>query len=832
MRAKTRMIAAVLVVAWLLAVAVGRATGQPSGSGTPKAPVSLAASVSVVKPGDAFEVALVFEVADGWHIYWKNPGDSGAPPQVAWRLPEGFTAGDLRFPPPHRMESGPEDFRLVTYALEGQVVLLATMTAPASLPPSGTVTIGAEVTTLVCREQCLMERAQVAATLPVASASVDVQPANAELFENARKLIPPEDGKGGFVTVAAAAAVESTEIGGEFELAVNLDIRSGFHIQSHRPYIPGLIATEVIYEPTPGVEFGTPVYPQPKERYDRVLRAKISEFADRVAVRIPVTVTPEAVGTSLPLAGIVTVQACDEKSGRCYPPETVGWSTSVALTGAPPAPAGVASSEPGGGQPAAPQEAAGTGTKGVSSSPPSAAAAPAAEEESLSLPAMLVLALLGGVILNVMPCVWPVISIKILSFVQQAHDDPKRTLRLGALFALGILVSFWILGLVAVGARTAVGGPTWGTQFAHPAFVVAITVILFVFGMSLFGVFEVNLPGAAAGKLSAATTREGYAGSFLKGMLATVLATPCTAPLLGPAIAFAFTQSAAVIMLAMTAIGLGMSLPYVILAAKPAWLGFLPRPGPWMETFKQFTGFLMMGVVVALLWVLGKLTGASGVVAMTAFLTVLGLACWIYGNIKMTWSTTARLSGAATALAVAVFGGWLAGSYLYTPPADTPVVAMGEGGLPVVPSAADWQDDTPWLPQAPGLHERLAAAGHTVFVNYTAAWCTKCIIQKKTVLETDPVRERMRDLGVVPVKADFTAKPDWMAEELKSYGAAGVPLNVILPAGRPHEPIVLPESIGKDLVLEKLSQAGPSEPADAPTRLTSREPQFARTPPG
>ena len=759
--------AAVAATVW-----AGTLRAAPPGASPPKAAVRLVPSVSAVAPEASFDVAIAYELADDWHIYWKNPGMSGGPPRVEWRLPQGFRAGELRFPAPYRLESGPSDFKIVTYVHEGEPVLLATLTAPGDLGPGSRVTIAAKVTTLVCKDKCIAESQPVSFELPAVADASSVQPANKELFERAARQIPPASGRGKFISVAASPSVESVRIGGRFEVSVTVDIKPGYHVQSNRPYIAGLIPTEAIPEPATGAGFDKPVYPEAKVMIDKRLGMKLSEFHGRPVIRIPVEVTEEAVGGPLELAGIVIAQACDDRTGRCFAPETVAWSASVALVGAPPA--AVASSDDGiGGEFAEP---------------------PPATESSMSLPVMLLLALLGGVILNVMPCVWPVVSIKILSFVQQAHDDPKRVLRLGLLFALGILVSFWLLGLVAVAAKAAAGGATWGTQFSNPSFVVAMIVILYVFGLSLFGVFEINLPGAAAGTLSAATTREGYAGSFVKGMLATVLATPCTAPLLGPAIAVAFTQSSAVIMAAMTAIGLGMSLPYVLLAARPAWLRFLPKPGPWMDSFKQFTGFLLMGVVVGLLYVLGDLLGKEGLVATIAFLTFLGLACWVYGKINLLWGAAARVLTSVGVVVIAVLGGWFA-YFIYSP------------------------GEVAWIPHRRGLHRQLAAEGRTVFVNYTATWCTKCWVEKITVLDTDAVQDKMRELGVVPIKADFTRRPDWMAEELKAYGRAGVPLDVILPAGKPDEPIILPELLTKGIVLEKLEEAGPSRAA--PTGLAS-----------
>lgn len=800
---RTRRFAVGMATASVTAsVWAGTLRAAPPGASPPKAAVGLVPSVSAVAPGASFDVAVAYELADDWHIYWKNPGMSGGPPRVEWRLPQGFRAGELRFPAPYRLESGPSDFKIVTYVHEGKPVLLATLTAPGDLAPGSRVTIAAKVTTLVCKDKCITESQSLSFELPAVADVSSVEPANKELFERAAERIPPANGRGKFITVAASPSVESVRMGGRFEVSVTVDIKPGYHVQSNRPYIAGLIPTEAIPEPAIGAGFDKPVYPEAKVTIDKRLGMKLSEFHGRPVIRIPVEVTEEAVGGSLELAGIVIAQACEDRTGRCFAPETVAWSANVALVDAPPA--AVASSDDGlGGEFAEP---------------------PAATDSSMSLPVMLLFALLGGVILNITPCVLPVISIKVLSFVQQAHDDPRRVLRLGLLFGVGILVSFWLLGVFVVATKAAaakagVGGATWGAWFSYPEFVIAMIVILFIFGLSLFGVFDINLPGSAAAKLSAASMREGYAGAYLKGMLATALATPCTAPLLGTAIAVAFTQSNVVIMLAMTAIGVGMALPHVLLAARPAWMRFLPKPGPWMESFKQFMGFLLMGTVIWFLWVLRDLMGADGVVATGAFLTFLGLACWVYGKINLTWSAAAKSVGTAAVVAIALLGGWFAYGWMYSPPEAFGQFGSSEGGLPRLPGPTDWNGKTPWVHHRPGLHQKLATRGHTVFINYTATWCLKCQIEKKTVLEADVIHGKMRELGVVPIKADFTRRPDWIAEEMGTYGRNALPLNVILPAGKPDQPIILPELLTKRTVLEKLEEAGPSRAA--PTGLAS-----------
>jgi thiol:disulfide interchange protein DsbD len=241
-------------------------------------------------------------------------------------------------------------------------------------------------------------------------------------------------------------------------------------------------------------------------------------------------------------------------------------------------------------------------------------------------------AIVGGVILNVMPCVLPVISLKILGFVSKADEDPAKIFRLGLTFAAGVLVSFMVLASAVIALKSAGEHIGWGFQFQNPAFVAGLAVVVFMFALSLLGVFEVGATTALVGLGLAAADRKEHADAFFHGILTTVLATPCTAPMLGTAIAFAFAQPAAIILLIFFAVGVGLALPYVLLSMHPAWLKYVPRPGVWMDTFKQGMGFLLLATLVWLLFVFGAQTGSDGLVWMLAFLLVIGFFCWMHGR--------------------------------------------------------------------------------------------------------------------------------------------------------------------------------------------------------
>jgi thiol:disulfide interchange protein DsbD len=410
------------------------------------------------------------------------------------------------------------------------------------------------------------------------------------------------------------------------------------------------------------------------------------------------------------------------------------------------------------------------------------------------LAVVLVLAFLAGLILNVMPCVLPVISLKVLGFVRQGGEDRGRIARLGLTFAAGVLASFAALG-GAVIALDALGAQVgWGFQFQEPRFVILMAAVVFAFGLSLFGVYEIRLPGRAATGLDALARREGYGGAFMNGVLATALATPCTAPFLGTALGFAFAQPPAWIMAFFLTIGAGLAAPYVALSLHPAWLRRLPKPGAWMDTFKQAMGLLLMATLVWLLWVLGRQTGAEGIAAALAFLLALGTGCWLMGM-------SGRRGGlrALAALALALGGYWffperhlrVGGA---APPAQSSGASQSDGGIA-------------WEPFDVRRVEELAAQGRMVFIDFTADWCTTCKVNEKLALETEAVRAAFARHRVAAVKADWTRRDPAIGAVLAQFGRSGVPLYVILPPGRASQPAVLPEAITQGIVTQALDEA-------------------------
>ncbi len=405
------------------------------------------------------------------------------------------------------------------------------------------------------------------------------------------------------------------------------------------------------------------------------------------------------------------------------------------------------------------------------------------------LAAYLFFGFLGGLILNLMPCVLPVISLKIFGFVQHAGQSRRRIFQSGLFFAAGIFAWFVGLALVLIFLRHAGHQITWALQFTNPYFVLGMSGVVLVFALNLLGVFEISLPQAINRGLLGATASEGFGASFFQGVFATVLATPCTAPFLGTALGFAFTQTAPVILAMFVAIAAGMSAPYVILCAQPAWLRLLPKPGSWMLHVKQLMGFLLLATLIFLLYVLGAQRGLEALTWASAFLLVVSLVCWMQGVFVV--PTASRLSRAWAFGLMVVF--LVAGGYYF--------IGNKFASSTLSPSvsalAGDWQAFTP---------ERLQTEleqGHVVFVDFTAAWCITCKFNEASVLESASVRDAFRAHSVTKLRADWTNGDPVITKLLQHFGRPGVPLYVLYP-GKDIEPIVFPELLTKGMVLDKL----------------------------
>ncbi|MEO7318559.1 MAG: thioredoxin family protein, partial [Chthoniobacteraceae bacterium] len=378
-----------------------------------------------------------------------------------------------------------------------------------------------------------------------------------------------------------------------------------------------------------------------------------------------------------------------------------------------------------------------------------------------------------------------VIALKIFGFVSQAGEQPRRVFHLGLAFAAGVLVFFLALAAIAVGLRSAGHGFFWGMQFSDPRLLIGLISLVVLFAMSMFGTFDITLGGTAENTIGKLASRDGFGGAFVHGLFTTLLGTSCTAPFVGPVLGFAVTQPPAIIFSIFATMAVGMSLPYVLLTWQPAWMRFLPKPGVWMERFKQLMGFVLLAVVVWLLGVVGSTRGASAMTATAWFLTILALAGWIFGAGQRRWW--------AVILAVMVA---TAGGKFFLPDAmrKAPLVTkeIKANSVGIV-----WE---------PFSEERLAEARKAgpVFIDFTADWCPNCKTNEALVINTKAVADVFKAKKVTTLVADWTDFDPAITAKIKGFQRIGVPVYVYYLPGSP-DPIVLPEILTQSILLRPLA---------------------------
>ncbi|MEY4386646.1 MAG: hypothetical protein RLY20_1929 [Verrucomicrobiota bacterium] len=686
-------------------------------------------SVESAKPGDTITAAVRLRSAPKWHIYWKNPGDSGMATAIKWQLPAGVTAGEILWPAPERLEAE----GLTTFIFENETTLLIPLKLDAGLE-SGPLELKAKVSWLECFETCLPGDAIVTATLAVAT---ETRPAtaNAAIIEAAHGKLP-KDGS----MLGVSSTWEETTTNTTRNLLVEWKVKSA--------------ATEVDFFPDASDDFEVSLKPE-----------RLPVDASRVALRLPVK--KSAASWPENISGVVAQKVNGQKQTF----EVTFMPTAAAV-------------------PTAPHAA--TSVAGPAKSAPSAPT----QKTSPGLVLNLLLALLGGLILNLMPCVLPILSLKVLSIVNQ-HGAPASHARTHALvYTLGVLVSFWALAGLVIAGRLA----SWGEQFQDPRFVVIMTVLMTLVALNLFGLFEFVLPGGTTNKATELAGREGFSGAFFNGILAVVLGASCVAPVLAAAVGWAISQPPAVIVLAFSMIGLGLALPFVLLSFFPALQKMLPRPGAWMGKFKTAMGFPMLATAAWLLSQTADHFGNSGPLWVGLFLVFLALALWIYGEFNQRGSKRRGLAAIiAVVIAVAAYG-WTLEKQLHW--RNPPSIVTG------VPTAATGASDSiAWQPWSAEAVAKARADGRPVLVDFTANWCLTCQLNKKTSLEIDPVRAKLKAVNAVTLIGDYTRKNPDITAELKRFERAGVPLVLVYPKDAAQPPELLPTVLTPDIVLKALDAA-------------------------
>lgn len=494
-----------------------------------------------------------------------------------------------------------------------------------------------------------------------------------------------------------------------------------------------------------------PVVPEGKVKVDEYF-GKVQVYHNSVDVTLPDVPARD----QLRLA--VTSQGCAD-AGLCYPPHTEYFQLDGGKLTA------VKTGQPG-------QSSAGGGNKAQMSTP--AASTPSGGPTHILY--MMLLAMLGGTILNLMPCVFPVLSLKVLGF---ANDKGHSPVVHGLTYSAGVVASFVAVAAVLVSLKAAGEAVGWGFHLQSPWFVAALCYLFFAMGLSLSGFVEfgsqwMNL----GGKL---TARSGYESSFFTGVLATVVASPCTAPFMGTALGFAVTQPTAIALLVFAALGVGMALPVLILSCSPALLKHIPKPGPWMDTLKQVLAYPLFLTAIWLSWVVGNQTGVNGMAALLIGCLLIVFAIWLWRG------KTLQRSIGATCAAIALA---LLATPLFTP-ADNAAAAEGEN----------------WQAYSPELLKQLRDEGKPVFVNITADWCITCLTNEKVTLSSDAVQQSMQRSGVTYLKGDWTNYDPRITALLSQYGRTGIPLYLVFPAGHAEHAQVLPQILTVSTVVDALDAA-------------------------
>lgn len=812
--------------------------------------VELRTEMMSIPAGGATAVALHLVMPDHWYTYWENPGQAGMPTSIEWSLPEGFQSDPLQWPVPSRFGEG----EFTTYGYSGTADLLTRISVNQSVPP-GSYTLNASVSWLECDELCIPGQTQVQAQIQVAPGD-PVASANPDYW-----------------VLAKSKLIGNTSLQGQVEWLAIEESKREFLASIHLP-------DDITDRWKP--DFFPAASPQFDTTMDHLTRKMVpGELLIKGSIYNYESQWPEALSGLLVLhftdSGIhpqgysvqllpgsieqsfSAAQSVEQKAFSN--PITSGilgnspWSTS----GFPPpvAPPTPAAPDKAVSVVAPDNDTADSIPNPIVSRTDSAPVPPTTNvpqvesavevaplpRASSGIPTSLafVFAFLGGIILNFMPCVLPVVFLKIMSFVKLRESEPRKIRSYGIFYLLGVLACYLVLALILIGLRASGKQMGFGFQFTSPYFVLALTVLTTLIALNLFGVFEIILGGkttTAAGKLS---TQSGNMGAFWGGCFTTLLGTPCMAPGISAAAGVALstdTPPLLMILLFLT-MGVGLALPYVLASFIPGFIRILPKPGNWMHYFKVSMGFPMAAASIWLLTLNEIHYGKSGILWVGMFLVAVSLLVWVYGNFiqkatrgqGMAWfvisagvlatytfilegnldwrhpsGSEASTSSISTQSSVP-FDQLMASAGIQPDQAD-PAVKMVLEKLAAsynkpsqsADESLNWQ---PWSLEAIQLAQ---SQGRPVFVDFTATWCINCKENKKRAIDIDETRSRLQQMNAVLLKADYTRQPEHITRELQKFGRAGVPLNLIYPADPTREPIVLPTKLTRENVLGALDK--------------------------
>ncbi len=564
-------------------------------------------------------------------------------------------------------------------------------------------------------------------------------------------------------TLEVLADATAHEPGSTVRLAARVKVDKGWHVNSNTPSFDWLIPTELHYELPEG--FGEPRLEYPDHQIQKFEFADepIAVYDGRVTIRAEFELPADLAEGPLEIPARLRYQACDHES--CLPPTNANAIVELVVGS--------------GGRPANEKYFAAAGV--------SAAGAPSeAAGSSVSFAGILLFAVMGGLLLNAMPCVLPVLSLKIFGLVKSAGKGRSHVVA-GCLGTTGgILLSFWALAGIAVGAKVAGEAVGWGMQFQHPGFVTFLAVVVVLFSLNMWGLFEIQLPHRLA-QVGGSGRREGMAGHFVSGMFATLMATPCSAPFLGTAVGFALAQSPVVIFAIFTAIGVGLALPYLLLAVFPKAGGWLPKPGAWMVTFRGIMGFLLAAAAIWLFYVLAAQVSSESLAYIQLAILALALCTWLFSHAER--APLRRRFASLGIVAAAIFAIVLA--------INSPSPAMANE------KSSDYYE---WIEWDEAQAQGLSNEGRFVFIDFTADWCFTCKTNENLVIETPEIAAAFEKHGVLTMKADWTQPDEEIAAFLGRYGKSAVPFYLLYRPGQ--EPHVFSEILTKRQILSALGESG------------------------
>ncbi|MBV9827637.1 MAG: thioredoxin family protein [Alphaproteobacteria bacterium] len=685
-----------LLLVFILSITSGLAcAASPTG---PIAPVkaTLVPERTTMMPGRPLWVDLHLDIEHGWHVYWRNPGDSGLPTEIEWTLPAGYSAGDIVWPTPERFVVG----TIGNYGYADAADLLVPLTVPADATPGGTQHLAAHATWLVCSDICIPGETVLTLDLPVAASAAPASPATTATFAAARTRL------------AKPASFSPSVRVGERDIRLELPASA----------VNGLVSPVASFFPNE-----PNIIDAAAEPHQQVRDGGLELILPRVGG--PTAKTPQA------LDGVLALKSVDGMQ-RAY-------TIHAAVSPATPAVDDIGAAEVGWG-------------------------------EALGL------AFLGGLILNLMPCVFPVLSLKLIGIAESVHRAEQR--RHAFAYAGGAVLSFAALGgalLLLRGTGAVVG---WGFQLQSPLVVALLAYLLFAMGLSLSGVADFGTRLIGMGDRFA--HHDSTIGAFATGVLATIVATPCTAPFMGAALGFALLASAPIALSVFVALGCGLAAPIALASIVPGIARIIPGPGPWMLWLKQLLAFPLYATVAWLVWVLLQEVGPIGAFAGLLGLVAIGFAVWIYGRTRFV-AASGRYIGnalACVALAAALF----AGITLSATGVSAGIAATGLGYEPFSESRL----------------AHLEAEHQPIFINLTAAWCITCLVNERATLDSSAIRDAFAQHGVVALKGDWTRQDPAITAMLQRFGRSGVPLYVLY--DRQGTPTVLPQILTEDAVLAAL----------------------------